>query len=482
MTGEPEVAARFRELLGADAVLTGNAVGPFAIDGCAPQGVLFPATVEELSRCTAAADSAGLAVIPVGNGTQLGIGRVPHRYDVALSTRRMCRVLAHEAADMTVTVEAGLTLAALNAALAPAHQRLPLDPPHPEGITIGGLIATDACGPLRWSQGKVRDLLIGIKAVLADGTIVNGGGRVVKNVAGYDLMKLFTGSFGTLAIVVEATFKVRPCPEHEAVVVIPAASTDDATAFALGLLDSPLAPLFIEVLNGSAAASLDLGVEACAVVVGCGGTVHEIEAQRAQVEAQASREAVRVLMSAEAEKLSAALRDFPAAGLLHRLPPPGHAIGRSSDVGAQHAAPLRPDEDTSRPESASTVSSPEGPCGCKLGLLPSKLGDALRCIEDETTRRGLEVALVAHAGNGIGVLRFRETPATHGAFPSFAEWLRPTVGERGGWVVFDALPGALKARIDPWGPEPPGMALMEGIKKTLDPNGRLSPGRFVGGI
>src|SRR5205814_10401549 len=129
-----------------------------------------------------------------------------------------------------------------------AGRRRPWDPPHPEQTTIGGLIASDASGPLRWSQGKVRDLLIGIKVVLADGTLVKGGGRVVKNVAGYDLMKLFTGSFGTLGIVAEATFKIRPCCEREAVLVIPAASTLEAVRLACDILSAPLAPSYVEAM------------------------------------------------------------------------------------------------------------------------------------------------------------------------------------------------------------------------------------------
>jgi len=210
MNSEAEIVARFVGLAGTPAVVTASDVlTAFTVDGCAPCCVLFPSTAEDLSRCVAAADAAGLALIPAGNGTQLHIGHAPQRYDVALSTRRLRRIVAHEAADMTVSVEAGLTLAELNAALAAAGQRLPLDPPYPEHTTIGALIATDACGPLRLSQGKVRDLLIGVTVVLADGSVVKGGGRVVKNVAGYDLMKLFTGSFGTLGIVTEATFKIR---------------------------------------------------------------------------------------------------------------------------------------------------------------------------------------------------------------------------------------------------------------------------------
>ena len=123
----PDALACFRDLIGADAVVTGDAARAYSVDDRTPQCLVFPATVDELSRCVAAADQAGLAIIPVGNGTQLGVGRPPRQYDVALSTQRLRRIVAHEAADMTVTVEAGVTLAALNEALATAGQRLPLD-------------------------------------------------------------------------------------------------------------------------------------------------------------------------------------------------------------------------------------------------------------------------------------------------------------------------------------------------------------------
>jgi glycolate oxidase FAD binding subunit len=433
---DADIVARFTDLLGADAVVTGDTARAYAVDDRTPRCVVFPATVDELSRCAAAADQAGLAIIPVGNGTQLGIGRPPRQYDVALSTQRLRRVVAHEAADMTVTVQAGVTLVALNEVLATAAQRLPLDPPHPERTTIGALIATDASGPLRLSQGKVRDLLIGITVVLADGTVIKGGGRVVKNVAGYDLMKLFTGSFGTLGIIVEATFKVRPCPEHEAMFLLPAASTSAALEMATQVLVAPLAPLYVEVLNRSGAASV--GMDGPLVVVGCGGLAEEIAVQGERLEAHFGKQVVRACEAEDGRRLRTALRDFPA------------------DAGS--------------------------PTGCKVSVLPSKLSDVLPRVEDEAARGGLDAAVLAHAGNGISWLRFDSAAAINGAFPSFAEWLRTTVRAADGWVVFDALPLQLKERIDPWGQDAPGATLMRGIKNTLDPRGRLSPGRFVGGI
>jgi glycolate oxidase FAD binding subunit len=426
--------AQWRELLGSDGVLTGAGVRAFAADGVLPQCVLFPARVEELSRCVAAAGDRGLAIMPVGNGTQLGLGLPPRQYDLALSTRRLCSVLAHEASDMTVTVQAGTTLAELNAALAPAEQRLPLDPPHPDRLTIGALIATDASGPLRLSQGKVRDLLIGIKVVLADGTLVSGGGRVVKNVAGYDLMKLFTGSWGTLGTIVEATFKVRPCPEVEAAFVVAADGGGDAIACATALLSAPLVPLYLEALNHTAATALECGLDGSAVVIGCGGSAAEIEVQRARLTAAVGRRQVHTFAGADAVRLSAALRDDPARGT----------------------------------------------CGCKMSLLPSRLAPTLVRIEAEADRRSMPLAWLSHVGSGVACIRFSE--AGEDSLPSFAQWLRALVREARGWVVFDVLPASLKTTIDPWGDDVPGIELMKGIKATLDPHGRLSPGRFVGGI
>jgi glycolate dehydrogenase FAD-binding subunit len=393
---------------------------------------LFPANVRQLSRCLAAADEADLAVIPVGNGTQLGTGRVPQRYDIALSTQKLRRIVAHEAADMTVTAEAGVTLAELNAALALAGQRLPLDPPHPEHTTIGAMIATDASGPLRLSQGKVRDLLIGITAVLADGTPVKGGGRVVKNVAGYDLMKLFTGSFGTLGVIVEATFKVRPRPEREAVFVISAGSIGVAVGRGLDVLAAPVVPAFVEVLNSAAMQSMD--GDGAAVVIGCEGSAPEIDVQRERLEALAGPESLRILSDADGARLRAALCDFQ-----------GDSVYR-----------------------------------CKVSVLPSKLAGLLRSIEDEAGRCGVDTAMLAHLGSGVGVIRL--TGAAREAVRGFAERLRTLVRESGGWVVFEALPVALKGHVDPWDADMPGLALMRGIKQMLDPKGRLSPGRFVGGI
>ena len=167
-----------------------------------------------------AAAGDGAALVATGLGAHLDIGAPPRRVDVLLRLDRLDAVLDHQAADMTVTRAGGLHASRLDGALATAAQWLPLDPPRPEATTVGGLIAANLSGPLRASQGTVRDLLLGLRRVGADGALVAGGGRVVKNVAGYDLPKLHVGALGTLGVIVEATFKVRPRPEREEAVVL----------------------------------------------------------------------------------------------------------------------------------------------------------------------------------------------------------------------------------------------------------------------
>src|SRR5262245_48381521 len=185
----------------------------FVIDGREPQEVSFPESIEQAAGMIYTATEHRRAVSPVGTGAFLHLGGLPRRYDLALCLQRMSRIVDYQPTDMTVSVEAGMSLARLQQILGEQNQWLPLDPPWPERVTVGGLIAMNLSGPSRLSQGTVRDFLIGIKVIRADGTVIKGGGRVVKNVAGYDLTKLYCGSFGTLGVIAEATFKVRPRSE-----------------------------------------------------------------------------------------------------------------------------------------------------------------------------------------------------------------------------------------------------------------------------
>ncbi len=429
-------AAPWGACLGPDAVDTSDAVYRYAAAGAVPPCVLQPASTEEVVAGVRAAGAAGLALVPAGHATHLDIGHPPRRYDAALSTRRLNRVVAHDAADMTITVEAGATLAALARALAAERQWLPLDPARADDMTVGGLVAADRSGPLRCAYGKVRDWLIGVKVVTADGALLQGGGRVVKNVAGYDLPKLFAGSFGTLGAIVEATFKVRPLPDRQALFVWPAATLTQALAHAVTALASPVCPVLIEAVNEPAAESLGLHAGPC-LVIGCAGAPAHLEEQERRM---------RALSGATAQRLCD-----------ERTPALRRALSDFSQPGNDDALVAR------------------------LSALPSALAALLPLVEEAATARRIVAEIAMHAASGVAWCQLLGAPGTE-ALAVVAGWLRAAARARGAWVVFEALPAALRGRVDPWGFSAPALRLMSGVKRALDPAGVFSPGRFVGGI
>lgn len=208
-----------------------------------------PATAEELAKRLGEAADARLAVVPVGGGRASEMGDALTACDVELHTTRLDRVLEHSQADMVVTVEAGITLEALQAELGRTGQFLPLDPFNSPGHTIGGLLATGWTGPLRQRYGSARDYLIGIRVAQADGHLASAGGRVVKNVSGYDMMKLHYGALGSLGIIVAASFKVFPAPLHDVTIETSRDSIEAAWAAADQALRLPLMPAALELFS-----------------------------------------------------------------------------------------------------------------------------------------------------------------------------------------------------------------------------------------
>jgi glycolate oxidase FAD binding subunit len=216
-----------------------------------PATVEKPKTAEDLAKRLNEAAEAGLAVFPVGGGRAAEMGDPPARDGIELRTTALDRVLEHSQADMVVSVEAGITLEALQAALGKSGQFLPLDPFNSPGHTIGGLLAAGWTGPLRLRYGSPRDFLIGIRVALPDGRLVSAGGRVVKNVSGYDLMKLHFGALGTLGVIVAASFKVFPKPLQDVTVESTHGSLDEAWVAAEQALSMPMAPAAVELFpNG----------------------------------------------------------------------------------------------------------------------------------------------------------------------------------------------------------------------------------------
>src|SRR5438874_6633682 len=235
----PALRHKFIALVGNEYVRAATAAD--AVVGAQPKLVIEPGTERELVNVLLLSNYAGLAVIPRGGGTKLGWGNSPASADLILSTARMTEIIEHAWADLTVSVQAGCTIQRLQETLSQHGQRLALDPLWPEKATVGGVLSTNDSGALRLRFGALRDLIIGATIALADGTLASSGGKVVKNVAGYDLPKLVTGALGTLGVITRAVFRLHPLPRNTRSFSVAAASAEEAKRFVVAVQDSKLA-------------------------------------------------------------------------------------------------------------------------------------------------------------------------------------------------------------------------------------------------
>lgn len=415
------LTARFGSVVSADAV----AREAHTIGGVVPSLVARPGDAAELAAIVAAIAESGGALVALGRGARRGLGHPPIRYDVALLTERLCRVSDYAPADMTVTVEAGTTVADLATLLAEQGQWLPIEPELPHLTTVGGLLAADLGGPLAASQGRVRDFVIGVGMVTADGTQVRAGGRVVKNVAGYDAMKLVIGSLGTLAVVTEATFKVRPMVEEQCGLIC--ATDGTAAALAVGAaLGGPHLAMLAVTIRGDLGAR-DRGPE---VVVRLGGNAADVAVARARVATLARDHAAAITLGdARIGERFVALRDFSL-----------------------------------------TV---DGDFVVRFATLPSRLPELVSATLATTGE--LDGAWQADPLRGVLTLVLgTEAPAPLLAtLAAGADRLRAH-------MIVERWPAELAPTIEVWRPLPPALPLMRRMKAALDPAGVLAPGRYVG--
>ena len=228
----------------------GPGLKQYAVDSIEPGAAVFPNTIEEVSHLLSAADRDGKAVVPWGGGTAMGLGNLPRACDLVIGTARLNRLLEYEPSDLTVVVEAGITLGALQEELGEKGQFLPLDPPLPDKATIGGILSANSSGPIRAHFGAIRDRLIGIKVVNAHGDVTKGGGKVVKNVSGYDMNKVYTGALGTLGIIVEAAFKLAPLFRETRSLLIGCDTTTEAGDLAKDLRAAGVYPVALQLVGG----------------------------------------------------------------------------------------------------------------------------------------------------------------------------------------------------------------------------------------
>lgn len=429
MSLEPDAggASAFERIVGVRHVAAGGS--PDAIDGTIPSLVVVPGDVDELQAVVRVAEERSASVCVRGLGRRLGLGNPPRTLDLLISLERMDRVLAHEPADMTVRVQAGCSLHDLANDLTAAGQWLPLDPPHPARTSVGGLLATNASGPLRASQGTARDLLIGLRVMGPEGTIVSGGGRVVKNVAGYDLPKMHVGALGTLGIVLDATFKVRPRPAREGALEVRCAGPKEACQLALDMRDA-CEPFWLQITGG---------IDGWTLHAGAGGRAEDVEA---------SLDSYRRL----AEQRGAQPATVPDAG------------------GRRHAL-------------ADAAAIPERVV-LRAGTLPTETARTLEAFRAAATDLAGDTTFLADPV--FGVVRASLPGDATGRLGDLVRRLRPTLERAGGTLVVEQASGEAKRSLaedlDVWGDPGPALPLLRRLKEAFDPDARLAPGRYVGGL
>ena len=395
--------------------------------------IVYPSTTDELAQVMALAHRNSWSILPCGSGSKLSWGGIGKNVDLVVSTERLNRVIEHAVGDLTVTVEAGVKLKDLQEVLLKTGQFLPLEPAYPQDATLGGIIATADSGSLRHRYGGVRDMLLGIAFVRCDGQIAKAGGRVVKNVAGYDLMKLFTGSYGTLGILTEITFRVYPVQEAAGTVVL----IGDAEAIASTtktLLASALTPTAVDLLSTQLVTQLGLGQGM--------GLMMRFQSVQESVNEQSSR------ILEVGQKL-------------------GLQGTRYTDADEASLWKSLPEQIWETPQHSAIT--------CKIGVLPTAAVTTLAQLDTLTSPAGLGLI---HAGTGLGLLRLNPEVTTP---QKIMELRRYCEYQRGFLTVLEA-PISLKQQLDVWGYSGNALDLMRGIKQQFDPKNLLSPQRFVGGI
>ncbi|SDY47384.1 glycolate oxidase FAD binding subunit [Geodermatophilus africanus] len=380
-----------------------------AVGGVVPREVVQPDTIDQVAVVLRAAAADGRTVVPVGGRSKLTWARPPESCDLLLDLTGLDRVVEHVAGDLTVVAEAGVRLADLQEQVGRAGQLLALDPPE-EGATLGGLVSANASGPRRLRYGTTRDLLIGITVVLADGTVAHAGGKVVKNVAGYDLGKLFTGAHGTLGVVASTTWRLHPVPPARRVVTLELPDAAAAGPLSVALARSTLTPSAVELIAGA------------------DGTARLV-----------------VLFESIAESVA------------------GQAGAAVDLLGGGEESEDLPDDLGRHPGGADDVL-------LRLAYAPASLAAVLDALPTGT-------AVTAHAATGVS---YAAVPA--GQAVDALPRLRTALAPHDGSAVVLRAPDAVRDALDHWGPVGDSLDLMRRVKERFDPERRMSPGRFVGGL
>jgi glycolate dehydrogenase FAD-binding subunit len=410
----------------------------FAIDRKVPKLIAHPSSPDEISEILRVANEGGYSICPRSQGTKIEIGNIPKSVDIVLLMSRFGRTIEHDYANLTVTVEAGMKLTELQKLLEDKGQFLPIDPMFGTMCSIGGIISTNSSGPRRLRYGSVRDLLIGMKAVLPTGEAVKAGGKVVKNVAGYDMCKLFIGSFGTLGVISEATFKIYPLPELEKTVLVSLDKYAQTLELASCILNSMILPSSLCVLNPYTLEVLsnDHGIlfreDLSCMAIRLEGFRESVEREISEIQKMSSR-GIRILESSEQNEFWMALSDFSYLS--------------QSNFRFKATFPV------------------------------SATSDAFKNFDESSENLGFRINLISQVGSGIiyGFLWTEETDK----LIEFIDQSNFYVVKSGGYFVVESAPVTIKEKINVWGHLPGGVDIMRRIKEKFDPNGIINPGRLL---
>jgi len=450
-----KISSKFKEIIGESHIVKDSEkLQAYAVDGKKPKIVVSPGKIEEVSKIVAYANQEQLSIIPRGNGTKLGMGGIPKKVDIVLSTLRLKKVTDNDCENLTLSVQSGMPLKEVQKMLAKEGRGyfLPLDPPFTDKATLGGIVASNSSGPKRLLYGTARDLIIGTKAVFPNGDIVVSGGKTVKNVSGYDMCKLLIGSYGTLGILCEITFKLLPLPEKEATLLIPFARLEEADGFVRELMGSQLIPTSVETLNPTTVKKMKYSISTSngyyLVAIGLEGVREGVDRQVSDMGEIGKKHGAlkaEVLDTEQQDAFWTAFRDF----------------------------------------SKGLAKSDPGSISLKSNFLISKRGEMLASFEKMTKESGMNCAILSHSGNGILHAHLLPGRSLRSKSDSLVELIRKLTAEavkNEGNLVVESAPVAIKKKVDVWGQSRDDYRVVRRLKEQIDPAGILNPGRCLGGI
>tara|TARA_B100000029_G_scaffold516813_1_gene634840 strand:- start:16024 stop:17403 length:1380 start_codon:yes stop_codon:yes gene_type:complete len=430
------------------------------VDKKDPIAVVAPDTVECLAAVVKLASEIGFAVVPRGGGTKMDFGFPPIRPYILVSLERLNRIVSHEPADQTVIAEAGISIASLQASLEKQGQYLPLDPPLVSSSTLGGVLATNGSGMLRSSFGSARDMVIGLKVVQANGTIVKSGGQVVKNVAGYDLNKMYIGSLGTLGILAEVTLKIQPLPEVEKIFIAQFPSTKIASDCAFRIMNSDIMPSFLELINSQTMLlspwvkkgriNDSFGQHSCFLLGGMIGAEETVDWQIEQCEKLFSKNeeyGLITLNSCGDIRGLEFLRDFPS--------------GLIVPSGMRRAIT------------------------CRASVPPDAIESLFDLAEEQCHELSITVGMLSHFTCGhVSLVFYLDESSRDESFNGLARLITKLqeASETQGALVLEHAPLALKKKVKVWGSDNKNQEIMKMLKCRFDRKFTLNPGRFIDGI